>query len=105
VFLNYCKQADFDGGLCLTQEEFTRRHAVTKGHGKINPVIEHDLWSVMIIEHLSRACIGKGLVGRVYRLGAQMLPLVIKIYGKYNELGIIPLPPLFQKDGPDLYGI
>jgi len=74
-------------------------------NGKINPNIEAHLWCITVIENVNKACIGKGLVGGLFRLGARMLPLVIKIYGKYNEIGLIPLPPLFQKDGPNLYGI
>jgi hypothetical protein len=74
-------------------------------NGKINPLIHNQLWSMMVTENLNKACIGKGLVGGLYRFAAQLLPLVIKIYGKYNQLGIIALPPLFQKDGPNLYGI
>jgi hypothetical protein len=105
VLLNYGERTDFEGGLCLTRKEFIQRHTAMEDDGKVNPLMQNQLWSIIVMEKLSTACIGEGFVGRLYRLVAQLIPLGIKIYGKYNELGIIALPPLFQKAGPNLYGI
>jgi hypothetical protein len=92
------------GGPCLTKADFIQRHAAERD-GKINPLVKNHLISFNLVEKLRLACIGKGVKGKGYRLVVQLLPLGMKLYGKYNELEIIPIPGLFEFVEPSLYGL
>lgn len=56
--------------------------------------------SIDFLEKLRLACNGDGIKGKMYRLVAQLCPLAIKLYGKYNEFEFIAIPALFELQMP-----
>lgn len=91
--------------MCVTKEEFVQRHAAVEEDGNINPLVKNQIISFKFLEKVKLACTGKGLEGKFYRIVAQVLPLGMKLYGKYNEIGIIPVTGAFEFVEPTLYDL
>lgn len=91
--------------MCITKENILRRHALLEPDGEMNPLIKNHFESVKLVEKLRLACGSQGLRGKIYRLVVELLPLGIKLYGKYNEIEIIAVPGVFEFVEPSLYGI
>ena len=66
----------------------------------MNPLVENQLVSVYLLEKLRLACNGTGIKGKLCRLVAWLCPIVIKLYGKYNEFELIAVRALFELQEP-----
>ena len=86
--------------LCPTLSQFIQRHAHTEVDGKINPLVKNHIRSYKLLKKLRLACSGAGITGKLYRVITQLLPFGMKVYGKYNELGLIAIPGAFEFDEP-----
>jgi len=73
--------------------------------GQINPLVENQIKSFKQLQQLQMACGRKGIKGKLYYLIAQLLPFGIKVYGKYNQLEILPVPGVYEYVEPSLYGL
>jgi hypothetical protein len=69
----------------------------------MNPLVENQLVSIAWLEGLRLACNGTGIKGKCYRLVARLCPVAIKMYGKYNEFGVIAVPALFELQKPSAF--
>jgi hypothetical protein len=92
-------------GLCITTDQFVQRHSAVEQGKKINPLVENHLKSIKLLRRLRLACSGKGLQGRLYLLVVKLLPLGVKLYGKYNEIEVIAVPGVYEFVEPSLYGL
>ena len=91
-------------GVCVNTEQFVQRHSAVEEGWEINPLTNNYLRSIKLLRKLRSACGGKGFEGKFYRLIVNLLPLGMKLYGKYNEIEIITIPGVFEFGGPSLYG-
>jgi len=92
-------------GLCITTDQFVQRHSAVEQGKKINPLVENHLNSIKLLRRLRLACSGKGLQGRLYLLVVKLLPMGVKLYGKYNEIEVIAVPGAYEFVEPSLYGL
>ena len=81
------------------------RHSTVETHREINPLAQNHLKTIEMVDKLRLASSGTGITGRMYGLIVRLLPLGIKLYGKYNRTEIISIPGVFEFGEPSLYGL
>ena len=89
-----------EGVSCSTRHEFLVYHS--DGATLTLPAKNH-IESMKLVERVLLACKGVGFKGRMYHLISRVLPLGIRVYGKYNEIGLIAVPPIFEYVEPCLF--
>ena len=82
-----------------------QRHSAVEESRNMNRPLKNHLSSIKMLRKLRSACSGKGLDGRFYLFVVKLLPLGMKLYGKYNEMEIIAVPGVFEFVEPSLYGL
>ena len=71
-----------------------------RGGWEDKSAIEKSYRKLQALEKLRLACRGVRIRGKLCRLITQLFPFGMKVYGKFNEIGLIAVPGVFEFDEP-----